>query len=197
MGCRPAVLKHQESLPQTVEEMVGDYLDQIRKIQPGGPYHPLGWSFGGVVAYAIANRLQFQGEQVAVLSLLDSYPIDKESPRHPRDDQQIITTWLQNLGYDPATLGQGPLQLSTIKELFQRESHISSNLEDRHLAALLEVCKNNERLGSTFRRSFALYRNTARIRATGRTVVPTRQRTHRHSSDRLLARANDAAWPHR
>jgi pimeloyl-ACP methyl ester carboxylesterase len=49
-------LKHKESLPQTLEEMVLDYLDQIRKIQPSGPYHLLGWSFGGILAYRIQKE---------------------------------------------------------------------------------------------------------------------------------------------
>jgi nonribosomal peptide synthetase DhbF len=143
-------LKHKESLAQTLEEMVLDYLDQICKIQPSGPYHLLGWSFGGILACAIANGLQLQGENVTLLAVLDGYPLDKESPRHPRGEQEIITTYLPNLRYDPATLGEGPLQLSTIKELLQREGHIPSNLEDRYLAAMLEVYKNNERLGGTF-----------------------------------------------
>ena len=30
--------------------MARDYLDQVRAVQPSGPYHLLGWSFGGVLA---------------------------------------------------------------------------------------------------------------------------------------------------
>jgi len=149
-GLQARGLKHEESLPVNLEGMVGDYLDQIRKIQPGGPYHLLGWSFGGVVAYAIATKLQLQGEQVALLAVLDGYPIDKESARQTRDERQSTSAYLQNLGSDPATQGERPLQLSTIKELLQREGHIPSNLEDRHLPAILEVSKNNERLRATF-----------------------------------------------
>ena len=56
--------------------MAADYLDLIRKIQPSGPYNLLGWSFGGLVAHAIATKLQAAGEEVALLALLDSYPCD-------------------------------------------------------------------------------------------------------------------------
>jgi len=38
------------------------------------------------------------------------------------------------------------VQLSVIKELLQREGHIPSDFEDRHLLAMSEVFKNNERL---------------------------------------------------
>jgi nonribosomal peptide synthetase DhbF len=149
-GLQARGLRQNESLHLTLEEMVAHYLDQIRTIQPGGPYHLLGWSFGGVVAYAVATRLQLEGEQVALLAVLDGYPIDKEPARQSRDERQSISAYLQNLGSDPATLRERSLQLSTIKELLQREGHIPSNLEDRHLPAILEVYKNNERLISTF-----------------------------------------------
>jgi nonribosomal peptide synthetase DhbF len=149
-GLQARGLRQKESLHLTLEEMIADYLDQIRKIQPGGPYHLLGWSFGGVVAYAIATKLQLQGEQVALLAVLDGYPIDKEPTRQSRDERQRISAHLQNLGSDPARLGERSLQFSTIKERLQREGHIPSNLEDRHLPAIFEVYKNNARLSSAF-----------------------------------------------
>ncbi|MEU5552797.1 amino acid adenylation domain-containing protein [Micromonospora sp. NPDC047793] len=71
-----------EVLAGSVEEMAADYLAEIRRIQPHGPYHLLGWSFGGLVAHAMATRLQADGEQVAVLTLIDSYPaMDVEDVR--------------------------------------------------------------------------------------------------------------------
>jgi amino acid adenylation domain-containing protein len=149
-GLQARGLKLQESLPQTLDEMVSDYIAQMREIQPNGPYHLLGWSFGGVLAYAIANRFQHQGEQVALLALLDAYPSDKESHRHPLDEQEIIAAYLQQLGYDPAILGEEPLQLSTVKELLQREGRLPADFEDRHLAAFVEIRKNTGRLGATF-----------------------------------------------
>jgi thioesterase domain-containing protein len=57
-----------------IEEMALDYLSRIREIQPSGPYRLLGWSFGGLVAHAMATRLQDQGEEVDLLVLLDAYP---------------------------------------------------------------------------------------------------------------------------
>ncbi|PSJ26619.1 non-ribosomal peptide synthetase [Streptosporangium nondiastaticum] len=63
-----------EALPATLEEMAEDHADRIREIQPYGPYRLLGWSAGGVLAHAVAVRLQEAGEKVELLALLDAYP---------------------------------------------------------------------------------------------------------------------------
>jgi SAM-dependent methyltransferase/acyl carrier protein/pimeloyl-ACP methyl ester carboxylesterase len=64
-----------------------DYVSLIRAIQPSGPYYLLGWSFGGLVAHTIACQLQREGESVALLCLLDAYPIaqDDLQPEEPED----------------------------------------------------------------------------------------------------------------
>ncbi|MFF3089795.1 amino acid adenylation domain-containing protein [Streptomyces nojiriensis] len=54
------------------------YLAQIRTVQPEGPYHFLGYSFGGTVAQTLAALLQERGEEVAFLGLLDAYPPEIE-----------------------------------------------------------------------------------------------------------------------
>ncbi|MFC0598848.1 alpha/beta fold hydrolase, partial [Streptomyces palmae] len=60
--------------PPSVEDMARDYIEQIRTVQPTGPYHILGWSFGGLVAFAMGVELQRQGEEIGFLSILDTYP---------------------------------------------------------------------------------------------------------------------------
>ncbi|WP_433125211.1 non-ribosomal peptide synthetase [Micromonospora sp. CA-240977] len=62
------------ALPESIPEMAADYLAQIRKIQRDGPYHLVGWSFGGLVAHNIATRLERAGDQVASVVVLDGYP---------------------------------------------------------------------------------------------------------------------------
>ncbi|KAG0224904.1 hypothetical protein BGW42_004767, partial [Actinomortierella wolfii] len=59
-------------LASSIEEMTLDYIDQIQKVQPHGPYILLGWSFGGIVAYNIAAELERRGENVQLLVILDS-----------------------------------------------------------------------------------------------------------------------------
>ncbi|MFB6892597.1 amino acid adenylation domain-containing protein [Kitasatospora sp. NPDC056327] len=61
-----------------VRELAARYLAELREVQPSGPYHLLGYSFGGTVAHAMAALLQEGGEEVAFLGLLDAYPPESE-----------------------------------------------------------------------------------------------------------------------
>ncbi|MEO6702273.1 MAG: amino acid adenylation domain-containing protein, partial [Jatrophihabitantaceae bacterium] len=64
-------------LPASIAEVVEDYTNQLRTIQPSGPYYLAGYSIGGTLAHAIAARLQRDGQVVALLALLDSAPADR------------------------------------------------------------------------------------------------------------------------
>lgn len=50
------------------------YIDLIRQVQREGPYYLAGYSYGGNMAWEMANRLQQQGQEVRFLGLLDSFP---------------------------------------------------------------------------------------------------------------------------
>jgi len=52
--------------------MASDYLQEIQRVQPHGPYQLLGWSTGGIIALEIAAQLEQQGETVRFLSLIDT-----------------------------------------------------------------------------------------------------------------------------
>nr|WP_156164311.1 non-ribosomal peptide synthetase [Streptacidiphilus albus] len=88
-----------------LEEMVEDYLHEIRTVQPSGPYSLLGWSFGGIVAHAIAVRLQQEGEEVALLAMMDSYlPTDGwEGGRLSYDSPEVPSAIAESIGHDPAS----------------------------------------------------------------------------------------------
>ena len=60
------------SLP-SVEQLASLYIREMRAAQPEGPYQILGSSFGGVVAFEMANQLQAMGESVHLLAMLDSF----------------------------------------------------------------------------------------------------------------------------
>jgi len=56
----------------SVQEMAADYLSEIRSLQPLGPYHLVGECAGGIIAYEIAQQLRSQGQEIALLILMDT-----------------------------------------------------------------------------------------------------------------------------
>ncbi|KAG0239409.1 hypothetical protein BGW41_007673 [Actinomortierella wolfii] len=86
-------------LASSIEEMTLDYIDQIRKIQPRGPYNLLGWPFGGPVAHNMALKLEKRGEQVQLLVILDSLAdysgLTDES--HEVEEENAVTQILSRL----------------------------------------------------------------------------------------------------
>lgn len=57
----------------SVPGIAARYVQAIRTLQPHGPYHLAGESFGGVVAYEMAQQLQASGEEVAIVALFDAW----------------------------------------------------------------------------------------------------------------------------
>ncbi len=57
----------------SIEDLAAVYLAKIKKIQAKGPYYLGGWSFGGMVAFSIAQLLKRTAhERTALLFLIDS-----------------------------------------------------------------------------------------------------------------------------
>ncbi|MFD3592555.1 amino acid adenylation domain-containing protein [Nocardia sp. NPDC058640] len=71
-GLQSPALSSTDPLPDSIEQWALLYLKHLRAVQPEGPYHLLGWSLGGVIAHAMAVQLQEDGEEVALLAMLDS-----------------------------------------------------------------------------------------------------------------------------
>jgi thioesterase domain-containing protein/acyl carrier protein len=63
-----------------VHQMCAHYIDAMRQVQPAGPYRLAGWSLGGNLAYEMARQLVEQGEEVALLALLDAGALPADRP---------------------------------------------------------------------------------------------------------------------
>ncbi len=60
--------------PVTIRQLAALYVQQMREVQPKGPYVLAGYSFGGNLAFEVAQRLQQEGQEVAGLYLFDAHP---------------------------------------------------------------------------------------------------------------------------
>jgi acetoacetyl-CoA synthetase len=73
-GLQPKGIEGFDEPSQTIEEMADFYLRGIRRFQPLGPYILAGYSLGGLAALEMARSLVASGEQIPLLTMIDSYP---------------------------------------------------------------------------------------------------------------------------
>ena len=130
-GLQARSLVKGERFPETIEDMAADYVHRIREIQPVGPYNLLGWSFGGLVAFAIATELRSLGQEVALLAVLDSYPRKQ-------------TDLLDGLVPHFAGAREGPIR--NILDTLSLEGHLLARLEDHHYDAITEALRKSDDL---------------------------------------------------
>jgi amino acid adenylation domain-containing protein len=64
-------LRGEGGLPGSLAELVDGFVAEIRRLRPHGPYPLLGYSYGAMLAHAVATALQDAGEEVPVLVLVD------------------------------------------------------------------------------------------------------------------------------
>jgi thioesterase domain-containing protein len=72
---------------KTIEEMAARFVDEIRSIQPEGPYVIGGLSYGGTVAFEMAQQLYDKNQTVSLLAILDTLApcLDSEAFDHGTD----------------------------------------------------------------------------------------------------------------
>ncbi|WP_280269923.1 non-ribosomal peptide synthetase [Nocardia wallacei] len=75
IGLQFPALSGNDIRARTIDDLARDYLETLRRIQPRGPYHLLGYSLGGNIVHALAAALEAEGEQVAFAGLVDSHPL--------------------------------------------------------------------------------------------------------------------------
>jgi thioesterase domain-containing protein/acyl carrier protein len=153
-GLQARGLSGKEPLPQSIDEMAADYVAQIRGIQPSGPYHLLGWSFGGLVAHTMALQLQEQGERVALLVFLDAYPRFRKDGQSPPGPEQADTP----AAAGPAVAGTADAHEGSPPKRETGEIGLGASDEGGQsggaadiVTAVRNVVSNNAKLGMTFR----------------------------------------------
>jgi amino acid adenylation domain-containing protein len=71
-GLTSQMLDDEEMPPNDVAALADHYIQNLRTLQPNGPYRLVGISFGGVVAFEMAQRLHAQGQTVSLLGVFDT-----------------------------------------------------------------------------------------------------------------------------
>jgi amino acid adenylation domain-containing protein len=89
-GLQARGLDGQQEPYTRVEDMAAYYIEAMQAVQPQGPYLLAGWSFGGFVAFEMAQQLQAKNQQVALLAMLDTRAPFKASEKLQEDDDAAL-----------------------------------------------------------------------------------------------------------
>lgn len=149
------------SQPHTrIEEMANHYIQVIRSVQPEGPYRLGGHSFGGRVAFEMAQQLQKQGEVVEILAIFDvPAPYAEEEPMG-RDWNEArwsleIAKVIQRLSQTEVNVSQETFekltseeQLSYLTELLQKVNLLPPGADTLQVKGFCEVFKANYKMYS-------------------------------------------------
>ncbi|MFI6785041.1 thioesterase domain-containing protein, partial [Micromonospora sp. NPDC050276] len=126
----------------SMDKAVVWYLEHLRSVQPTGPYHLLGWSAGGNIAHALAVELQRQGERVALLVLLDSYPGEEGRETADPSEQDLLAALLRAAGTSPS---EGTLTVpGAVRAL--RDAELPWPVGEQHVRAFLRNTRSNLRV---------------------------------------------------
>ncbi|UWR24121.1 type I polyketide synthase [Sulfitobacter sp. S190] len=129
---------------ETIEAAAAAYIEELRQVQPEGPYLLSGFSGGGITAYEMAQQLRAAGQRVAVLALLDT-PLPVRPALSKPDKALIKLAELRRKG--PAYLGEWA------------RNRIAWELSKRRDAPSEDTAAqfNNTKIEAAFLRSVAAY----------------------------------------
>ena len=124
----------------TIEEMAAHYISSIKTVQPTGPYFLAAHSFGGQVAFEMAQQLKRSGSEVALLALFDAM-----APLAEPDDDSEVLDW--QLDWQKTIQSLSPeAQLAQIKQRLQITHLLPAESDSQLIAALIRVIKSNAQI---------------------------------------------------
>lgn len=121
----------------TLTELADDYIDQLKSVQPVGPYHLIGWSFGGNLVQRIASRLQELGDEVAFLAILDAYPTRQDTNADIGSGADLWVNYLHAVGYPVPAGEETTLNGARILEILTEYRNPLGNISLASLEAMV------------------------------------------------------------
>jgi len=138
-GLQPQGLQNDRQPHDRIEAMAAHYADEIRGVQPTGPYFLAGWSMGGLLALEIARQFTEAGERVEWVAMFDTH-LPAEEPTDEAPDDRAILRYLQPfLGFSEEELDQASAQ--NLPAFLAEKIGLPAGLADGAIARLAGVCK--------------------------------------------------------
>ncbi len=147
-GLESRGLVNGEAPAETIEDMAAAYVRSLLEERPAGPYHLMGWSFGGVVAIEMARMLVAAGHEVTSTTLLDTFA-PAAFPSDAVEPAAAIEMFAHDLGLDIvegelAALGPAAA-LDRVADLAHQAGLLPTHLGVDHLARRVSVFATNLR----------------------------------------------------
>jgi amino acid adenylation domain-containing protein len=144
-GIQARGLNDNTALPQSIEEMASDYVEEILTVQPDGPYRLIGWSIGGTIAHAMAIELQKLGRSVEFLAMLDSTPHPIPGQEDLEGNGGVLRGIMEAFGAETGWLGESP-RAEQVIEALQKNVSILGSLEFEVIQRVLDTALNTSRV---------------------------------------------------
>ncbi|HJR72303.1 MAG TPA: thioesterase domain-containing protein, partial [Luteimonas sp.] len=148
--------EHPSAGAVTLQDIAESHLREIRRVRPHGPYRLIGWSIGGLLAHAVATRLQALGEKVALLAVLDAYPVDQgiadseEAATQARElEDAAFNSILASFGVATPAQADSDLDRFRVVERLIAQGALSAN-DARVVARMLRSFERSNMLADTF-----------------------------------------------
>jgi thioesterase domain-containing protein/NADPH:quinone reductase-like Zn-dependent oxidoreductase/acyl carrier protein len=135
------------------DDMVSEQTKAILGVQEKGPYHLAGWSTGGVLAYAVAERLRAGDAEVDLIAMFDSRtPVCTKID--PEDEVQVLELidLYRRFGADEHSVSRKELaklesdeRLELILERAREAGLAGTGISVAHLRRFLDAAKANLR----------------------------------------------------
>ncbi|NJP06799.1 MAG: acyltransferase domain-containing protein [Chloroflexaceae bacterium] len=133
-----------------IKDIAAHYIAALRTLQPQGPYMLGGFSFGGMVAFEMAQQLQAQQQAVDLLFLIDTPSIN--NPLFSLDDDAAILSFLSASLFQlnehrlsPEELRGLPFeqQVAALMARIEQSTHAALPLTPDQIHTIVQVVKSN------------------------------------------------------
>jgi enterobactin synthetase component F len=135
-GLQSRGLRTSEQLPASIEQIAADYLAEIRRVQPEGPYRLAGRSLGGLIGHSIVEQMQARGLEVEMLAMIDSYVFAGSELAHPRNEAEEVRAVM-------SFLDTHPLQGDTPQTLKELAAVVVQTYDPHSIPLFQEIIRNN------------------------------------------------------
>ncbi|HSF38826.1 MAG TPA: AMP-binding protein, partial [Thermoanaerobaculia bacterium] len=135
---------------RSLSNLAAAYLREVRSVQPAGPYHLAGWSFGGRVAFEMARQLREAGQEIAFLGMLDTGLVTPPAEAE-KDDAALLLEVVGDVPMDLDELRRAADPVEALVERAREAGLLPSDFAPAAARRILELVKAHLRIARTDR----------------------------------------------